>query len=67
VHKVANVLNALPKSVQPTARRMLAEVRDAEDRDHALVAMQVFAHEFGAKWPKAVAKVVDDAEALLAR
>ena len=36
VHKVANVLNALPKSVQPTARRMLAEIRDAEDRDHAV-------------------------------
>jgi putative transposase len=35
VHKVANVLNALPKSAQPTARRMLAEIRDAEDRDHA--------------------------------
>ena len=28
--------NALPKSVQPTARRMLAEIRDAEDRDHAV-------------------------------
>ena len=36
VHKVANVLNALPKSAQPTARRMLAEIRDAEDRDHAV-------------------------------
>jgi transposase-like protein len=66
VHKVANVLNALPKSVQRTARDMLAEIRDAEDREHALVAMQAFAHEFGAKWPKAVAKVVDDADELLA-
>ena len=66
VHKLANVLNALPKSVQPTAQRMLAAIRDAEDRDHALVAMQTFAREFGAQWPKAVAKVVDDAEALLA-
>jgi transposase-like protein len=66
VHKVANVLNALPTSVQPTARRMLAEIRDAEDRDHAAAAMQAFAREFGAKWPKAVAKVLDDTEALLA-
>jgi putative transposase len=66
VHKAANVLNALPRSVQPTARRMLAEIRDAEDRDHALAAMQAFAREFSAKWPKAVAKVVDAAEALLA-
>jgi transposase-like protein len=66
VHKLANVLNVLPQSVQPTARRMLAEVRDAEDRDHAQAAIQTFAREFGAKWPKAVAKVVDDTQALLA-
>ena len=38
VHKVANVLAALPTSAQPTARRMLAEIRDAEDRDHAVRA-----------------------------
>jgi len=66
VHKVANVLNALPKSAQPAARRALAEIRDAEDRDHATKAADAFAQEFGAKWPKAVAKVVDDLEPLLA-
>ena len=66
VHKVANVLNALPKSVQPTARRMLAEIRDAEDRDHALRAINAFAAEYGTKWPKAVAKIIDDTEPLLA-
>lgn len=32
VHKVANVLDALPKSVQPTAKKMLDEIRNAEDR-----------------------------------
>jgi len=66
VHKVANVINALPKSVQPTARRMLADIRDAEDRAHAVSAIDAFASEFGAKWPKAVAKIVDDTEPLLA-
>jgi putative transposase len=66
VHKVANVINALPKSAQPTARRILAEIRDAEDRAHAVRAADEFAHEFGAKWPKAVAKIVDDLEPLLA-
>ncbi len=66
VHKVANVLNALPKSAQPTARRMLAEIRDAEDREHARRAVEAFADELGAKWPKAVAKIVDDVEPLLA-
>jgi putative transposase len=64
--KVANVINVLPKSPQPTARRMLAEIRDAEDRAHAVRAIDAFASEFGAKWPTAVAKIVDDAEPLLA-
>lgn len=66
VHKAANVLNALPKSAQPTAKKMLAEIRDAQDREHAVVAVDAFAREFGAKWPKAVAKIVDDVEPLLA-
>ncbi|HEX2307556.1 MAG TPA: IS256 family transposase [Jatrophihabitantaceae bacterium] len=66
VHKVANVLSALPKSAQPGARRALAEIRDAQDREHALRAADAFAHEYGAKWPKAVAKIVDDLEVLLA-
>ena len=48
---MANVINALPTSAQPTARRMLAEIRDAEDRAHAATAIDAFAHEFGAKWP----------------
>jgi len=66
VHKVANVLNALPKSTQPTARKLLAEIRDAEDREHAVTAIDAFAAEFAVKWPKAVAKIVDDVEPLLA-
>jgi transposase-like protein len=65
VHKVANVLAALPKSQHPSARRMVAEIRDAEDRDHAVRAAHAFAHEFGAKWPKAVTKIIDDLEPLL--
>jgi transposase-like protein len=66
VHKIANVLSALPKSAQPGARRALAEIRDAEDREHAVRAADAFAHDYGAKWPKAVAKIVDDLEVLLA-
>jgi len=65
VHKTANVLAALPKSVHAGARKALAEVRDAPDRDHAEQAVQALVRDYGAKWPKAVAKVVDDAEALL--
>ena len=65
VHKAANVLNALPKSAQPAARKALAEIRDAEDRDHALAAIEAFKRDYQAKWPKAVAKIVDDTEVLL--
>jgi transposase-like protein len=65
VHKAANALNALPRSAQPAARKASAEIRDAEDRDHALAAIRVFEADYGAKWPKAVAKITDDAEVLL--
>jgi putative transposase len=65
VHKLANVLACLPKAVQAGARKALAEIRDAPDRDSAQRAIQAFAHDYGVKWPKAVAKVCDDAEALL--
>jgi transposase-like protein len=66
VHVTANVLNALPKSAQPAARRALAEIRDAEDRAHAEAAIRAFAGAFGAKWPKAVAKITDKPDELLA-
>jgi transposase-like protein len=65
VHKVANVLGCLPKTVQAGARRALAEIRDAPDREHAQQAIGAFARDYGVKWPKAVAKVTDDAEELL--
>jgi len=65
VHKVANVLGCLPAAVQAGARTALAEIRDAPDRDHAQQAIQTFARDYGVKWPKAVAKITDDAEELL--
>jgi putative transposase len=65
VHKVANVLGCLPKVVQAGARKALVEIRDAPDRAHAQRAIEVFARDYGVKWPKAVAKITDDAEELL--
>jgi transposase-like protein len=65
VHKVANVLGALPKSVHAGARKALNEIIQAEDRVHAEQAIGALVSDYGAKWPKAVAKVVDDREALL--
>jgi putative transposase len=65
VHKVANVLGCLPAAVQAGARKALAEIRDAPDRAHAEQAIEAFARDYGVKWPKAVAKITDDAEELL--
>jgi transposase-like protein len=66
VHKVANALDCLPKSAQPAARKALAQIRDAEDREHAEKAIAEFAAAYGAKYPKAVAKITGDQEQLLA-
>jgi transposase-like protein len=65
VHKVANTLDALPKSIQPTAKKMLAEIRDAEDRDHAVDAAKRFDAEFRPRWPKTADKIRDDLDRLL--
>ncbi|MFE2839426.1 IS256 family transposase [Streptomyces mirabilis] len=66
VHKIANVANALPKSAQPGAKKALQEIYNAEDRDHALKAVAAFAKSYGAKFPKAVKKITDDVDELLA-
>jgi putative transposase len=64
-HKSGNVLSALPKSAHPGARAALAEIYNAEDKDHALKAVKAFALDYGAKYPKAVAKITDDLDVLL--
>ncbi|MFE3149480.1 IS256 family transposase [Streptomyces sp. NPDC059218] len=66
VHKARNVANALPKSAQPGATTAMQEIYNAEDRAHADKAIEAFAKTYGAKWRKAVAKVTDDREELLA-
>ena len=66
VHKMANCMNALPKSAQPAACAALKEVRDAEDKEHAEKALESFVKDYEAKWPKATEKVVKDSEELLA-
>jgi transposase-like protein len=60
------VLGALPKSAHPGAKKALAEVWSAEDRRHALDAVAAFQAAYGAKFGKAVAKIIDDVEVLLA-
>jgi transposase-like protein len=65
-HRMANVLAALPKSAHPSAKAALAEIYNAEDKQHALVAVKAFEIDFGAKFPKAVAKITDEIDTLLA-
>jgi transposase-like protein len=64
-HKIANVLAALPKSAHPGAKKALAEIWNAEDRDHARRAAAAFKLAYGAKFGKAVAKITDDLDELL--
>lgn len=66
VHKTANVLNAMPRSVQPKAKKDLHEIWQAETRDDAFRAFDTFVEKYEAKFPKATAKLVRDRDALLA-
>ncbi len=66
VHKTANVLDALPKRVQPQAKRMLHEIVEAATRNDASRAIDAFVAEFEPKWPKAAEKLTKDREQLLA-
>jgi putative transposase len=65
VHKAANVLDKLPRSVQPAAKADLREIWQAPDRATAEAALETFAEKYGAKYGKAVACLTKDREALL--
>ena len=65
VHKTVNVLDKLPKSVQPAAKSDLREVWAAPDRATAEAAIATFAEKYAAKYEKAVACLVKDRDALL--
>jgi transposase-like protein len=66
VHKTANVLNYLPKSVQPQAKSALHEIWQAPDRATAETAYDRFIDVYDAKYPKAAKCLLKDREELLA-
>jgi len=66
VHKTANVLNKLPKSQQPKAKRALQEIWMAETKKDALIAFDAFVETWGVKYEKAVECLTKDRDALLA-
>src|SRR6266849_5823780 len=65
VHKTANVLDKLPTSVQPAAKRGLRQIWMAPDRKSADTAMVLFAEKYQAKYDKAVACLMKDRDVLL--
>lgn len=64
-HKIANVLDKLPKRLQGQAKSRLHEVMYADTKAHASEAVVRFAEEYGAKYPKAIACLQEDQERLL--
>ena len=66
VHKTANVLNKMPKHLQPKAKAMLHDIWMADIRKDADAAFDLFLKTFRAKYPKAVACLEKDRDVLLA-
>jgi transposase-like protein len=66
VHKTANVLNKLPKSLQPKVKADLHDIWMAETRDEAHKAFDRTLKRFEAKYPKAMACLAKDRDDLLA-
>ena len=64
-HKNANVLDKLPKRLQPRAKDMLQEIVGAPDRESALEDIERFSEEYGDRYPKAVDTLTKDQDQLL--
>jgi putative transposase len=66
VHKIANILNDLPKRLQPVAKSKLHEIMRSATLKDAAQRKREFIHEFHAKYPKAVEKLEKDWKQLTA-
>jgi len=65
VHRIANVLDKLPRRLQPRAKRALHAMMYAESRAACLEEIAAFAAEYGAKYSKAVESLTREQEQLL--
>ena len=65
VHKTANVLDKLPKDLQPQAKQRLQAIWMAPDRQRAEMAFDLFIATYEAKYPKAAECLAQDREVLL--
>jgi len=66
VHKIANVLDAVPTSLQPKVKAALHTIMNAENKEAAELAIDQFEATYGAKYLKAVDKLLKDRDVLLA-
>lgn len=64
VHKIANVLDSLPKRVQPRAKSHLHEIMRAPDHATAIEELTRFQEEYEDKYPKSVERLLKDKEVL---
>lgn len=65
MHKTGNVLNAVPKSIQPKVKQALHDIWQAESRDDATKAFDLFIQTYDAKYPKATLLLEKDRDELL--
>ena len=65
VHKTANVLNKMPKSVQPKAKSDLHEIWQAETKEDAIKAFDHFLEKYQAKYSNACECLSKDRDSLL--
>jgi len=66
VHKTANVLNAMPKSVQAKAKGHLHDIWQAEPKADADTVFDFFIETYGVKYEKGASKLTKDRDVLLA-
>jgi transposase-like protein len=65
-HKISNVINHFPKSMQPAVSSDLRDIHHAETRAAALAAVETFKEKYGVKYARAVTCLTKDSEAMLA-
>jgi putative transposase len=64
VHKTANILDKMPKSVQPKAKEKIHDIYRADTREQALVALNGFVSLYGKKFPGACECLIKDKDIL---
>jgi len=66
VHKVKNVLNCFPKQMAPAVKSDLNDIQHAASRKEAEDALDLFSEKYAIKYPKGVACLTKDKDAMLA-